>query len=277
MSFSENKEFLGDLKISGSLSCNGGSYNSVAVSGSGRIYGDVECGDFKVSGSSTVNGNVKSNLFKVSGSSTINGDFEVDEVKISGSLKTKGNAKIGELKVSGSSKFESNLEVDNLNISGSVKIEGGVVGNSVTSYGILRVEKDCECETFNCYGSFIIGGMLNAEVIDIKINGITSVNEIGGKNIKVVNEKFTPSIILDKIASVFNKSYSRLEAKIIEGDDIRLEDTTADIVRGKNIIIGKGCIIKRVEYIENLSVEGNASIEEKIQINNDNTLDIQKY
>jgi hypothetical protein len=39
-----------------------------------------------------------------------------------------------------------------------------------------------------------------------------------------------------------------LTVRIIEGDDIYLENTHAKVVRGNNIEIGPGCEIKLVEY-----------------------------
>ena len=38
----------------------------------------------------------------------------------------------------------------------------------------------------------------------------------------------------------------------IEGDDVDLEYTEADVVRGRRVRIGEGCSIGRVEYSESL-------------------------
>ena len=50
---------------------------------------------------------------------------------------------------------------------------------------------------------------------------------------------------------------------IIEGDDIHLENTIADTVRGKRIAIGPGCRIGTVEYTETLSVHDDAEVKEQ--------------
>lgn len=49
----------------------------------------------------------------------------------------------------------------------------------------------------------------------------------------------------------FGKEEGRLEASVIEGNEIFLENTKADFVRGRFIHIGSGCEIKHVEYEKN--------------------------
>ncbi|WP_216828547.1 hypothetical protein [Alkalihalobacterium elongatum] len=63
------------------------------------------------------------------------------------------------------------------------------------------------------------------------------INEFGGETIKVGS----------KSINVY-KGPHRLEANIIEGDNIFLEHTTAKVVRGKNVVIGAHCQIDLVEY-----------------------------
>lgn len=57
-----------------------------------------------------------------------------------------------------------------------------------------------------------------------------------------------------------------LRAKLIEGDMLDLEYTSADVVRGGTVIIGQGCSIGRVEYRTGLTVHPDAQVgkEEKI-------------
>jgi cytoskeletal protein CcmA (bactofilin family) len=51
-----------------------------------------------------------------------------------------------------------------------------------------------------------------------------------------------------------------LEAEIIEGDEIMLENTTAKIVRGNNVMLGAGCDIGTVEYKSNYVKNGDARV-----------------
>ncbi len=46
-----------------------------------------------------------------------------------------------------------------------------------------------------------------------------------------------------------------LRTNSIEGDRVELEYTTAMVVRGKEVIIGEGCKIDRVEYTETFQAQ----------------------
>ena len=48
--------------------------------------------------------------------------------------------------------------------------------------------------------------------------------------------------------------------RVIEGDIIYLENTTADIVRGQTIVLGRGCQIGSIEYGVNLSQHPSSEV-----------------
>ncbi|TKH51903.1 cytoplasmic protein, partial [Bacillus cereus] len=52
----------------------------------------------------------------------------------------------------------------------------------------------------------------------------------------------------------------------VEGDDIYLEHTIAEVVRGNNVTIGPGCEISVVEYHTSFNQKGNAVVKEHKQI-----------
>jgi hypothetical protein len=57
-----------------------------------------------------------------------------------------------------------------------------------------------------------------------------------------------------------------LEVETIEGEEIDIEGTKADLVRGRNVVIGSGCEIERVEYSGTLTVDKTAKVEEQVKI-----------
>ena len=59
---------------------------------------------------------------------------------------------------------------------------------------------------------------------------------------------------------------ARLKTKRIEGDSVELEGTTADLVKGAKVVIGKGCKIKTVEYSESIEVHEKASVEKQVKV-----------
>ncbi|MHC6179327.1 polymer-forming cytoskeletal protein [Clostridium sp. JNZ X4-2] len=231
----ENK--LSDIKISGSGSINGGSYNEVKISGSVKIDGNINCNYYKCSGSSTAKGNVKSRIFGISGSTKICGNLDSEELSVSGSSHILGHIISKKVKVSGSTHIENNLNAEDVQISGSISING-----------------DCEAENFNVRGNFNIGGLLNADDIDVEMYGKCRAKEIGGENIQV---KAGSSNLFIKMINLFS-NYAKLITDVIEGDDIYLENTDSKIVRGNNVVIGPNCNIERVEYRNTVDIGQNS-------------------
>ena len=54
------------------------------------------------------------------------------------------------------------------------------------------------------------------------------------------------------LQKTYHGSVSCSQVGDIEGDDVDLEYTQADVVRGRRVRIGEGCSIGRVEYSESL-------------------------
>lgn len=238
-----------NLIISGSGDANGGIYDEVRLSGSSDIHGDIDCNYIKISGSSDVHGSIKAKTAEISGSSDINGSLtSEDYVRISGSSDIHGDVTTKRIRISGSSDIKGSLHAEEVELSGSSDIA-----------------RNCETENFHGRGCFDIGGLLNADLIDIEINGRSSVNEIGGEKIKIRYQNRNSMGIKNLIKDIFNvKEY--LKTHLIEGDDIYIEGTTADIVRGSSVIIGEGCSIGLVEYKDELKIHEGARVKEQRKI-----------
>lgn len=63
-----------------------------------------------------------------------------------------------------------------------------------------------------------------------------------------------------------NNHNDQLTAEVIEGDQLYLEYTHAEIVRGNTIEIGPGCVIKRIEYKTSLEVDESAKVDAQEKI-----------
>ncbi|MDN4524466.1 cytoplasmic protein [Fictibacillus fluitans] len=226
-----------NLMMKGSGSAAGGLYNKVKIMGEGTITDDLECSLFKTYGSSEASGNVKG------------GDIE-----IFGETEVKRNVQANNLKVFGTLSIGETAAIEITKIRGSVDVAGKFTGNKVDLKGSLAVKGDLEAEEFISSGLFEVSGLLNADVIDVKLRFSTSrVQEMGGQTIRVQKKgAFLP----------FVKNEGFLEAGIIEGDSVFLENTTADVVRGKSVRIGAGCKIKLVEYDEEFKALEGSSVKE---------------
>jgi cytoskeletal protein CcmA (bactofilin family) len=220
----------GDIRINGSGSAGGGTYDSVVIRGTGKITGDLKCTAFSISGSGTIEGSLETSDGRISGSGTVEGNVKADRFKISGSGRVDGNLSAKEYAVSGSGAVGKSVEAT------LVKLEGSA-----------KVGENCSAETFNADGGFEIGGLLSADDVTIRLYGFRSrAREIGGGKITV--SLGPPMGFIKSIFAGFINPI--LEVDTIEGDEIVLENTAARIVRGNTVIIGSGCDIGTVEYKE---------------------------
>jgi cytoskeletal protein CcmA (bactofilin family) len=234
----------GDLVINGIGSSNGGQFHRVTLNGRGTVNNDVECSIFDCNGSGVIKGNVKSERAKVNGNARFNGNIE------SLSLTIDGRAKI-----------DQNLDVKDLKISGKATVGGRVKSEEIKLRGILTVGEDCEAEIFKADYRFNIGGLLNADQINVTIYGDCKAKEIGGQTIIVKQHK--GSLLGTLFKPFFN---TQLETELMEGDQIDIENTKAMIVRGNNVKIGANCNIGLVEYTDELLIDPKAIVGESRKI-----------
>ncbi len=249
---------LHDLKINGSGSASGGTFNAVKISGSGKIVGDIDCKEVKISGSGKIEGNIHTIELKTSGSSRLNGDVTAKEIEISGSTKVEGNVIVEDMTVSGSSKFLQDITCKEFEVNGSSQVEGNVSGREVTSNGLLKIMNDCDVHHLKSRGSIHIDGALNASQVDIGLDFKSTIKSISGDTITV--KQYSSINIIKQIINFFLQREDFLLSDTIEGKDIHLEHTKAKLVRGHNIVIGKKCEIEKVEYTGSLSIEDQSSV-----------------
>lgn len=238
-----SKQTKNELVINGSGSSGGGTFETVKINGSG-----------------TINGDIISESLKGSGSSRVNGSIQAADVSFSGTGRVKGKVDCLELIVNGSGTFEDNVIAKHLKFRGSGSIEGNLRGEGVNVHGSLTVGGDSESDSFNLHGGFSVDGMLNAEEIEIKLHGDSDVREIGCSSITVKKGNGT-------LSKLFKLKGAVLKTEIIEGDEIYLENTEANIVRGGNVKIGPGCTIKKVEYRGDYECSEAAKVNEAGRLN----------
>ncbi|MFC7372919.1 polymer-forming cytoskeletal protein [Fictibacillus iocasae] len=254
-----------DLSISGSGSAPGGMYEDVKVNGSGTIQGDLDCILFKSNGSAKVIGQVIAREVKINGSAKIQGSVTADEVTIMGSGTIEKSLACQELSINGSATVAGSAEAKECEVNGSATFKSDLTGDDISIRGRASIEGNCSAEHFYAKGQFKIEGLLNAESVEVDLYGECNAKEIGGMSVKVKNTEFASpwKKILRKL---FPSSDDRLTSDLIEGDHIVLENTSAKIVRGDTVVIGKGCDIQLVEYKSSLDVRSGSSVAEEKKI-----------
>lgn len=228
---------LHDIAINGSGSSGGGTFNKVTIRGEGTITDTLNCQSFKTYGSSETKGSLEAGSCVVYGEAKVSGGLTASTLKVYGQFVVEEDTKNKEAKVRGSLEIKKNLKGEDVDVKGELKVGG-----------------DVELERLTLTGSLHISGMLNSDKIEVMLKSNDStVSEIGGETIQIRRKAS---------AVPFGKSDGVLQANLIEGDDLHLEYTKADIVRGKRVTIGKGCEIGLVEYMQSFNKSGNPIIKE---------------
>jgi cytoskeletal protein CcmA (bactofilin family) len=235
-----------DIKTAGGGTFTGGTYGDVTFNGSGTMNGDVDAITYRVNGAGTTNGGVKAQSIVVNGTASFNGEVQSNELTVNGDANVRDGAGVGKLLVKG-----------------NLSVGGGVAAHEVDLRGFLRIGGDCQTESFVGEGGFTVTGLLNAGNIDIIVQGPSSAREIGGERI-VVRQPTGSLSTLTGLLTIWAEK--RLTTEVIEGDVVWLENTTAKVVRGKNVTIGVGCVIDLVEYAETYTPAGAAQVKEARQV-----------
>ncbi|MGF9699826.1 hypothetical protein [Paenibacillus sp. MABNR03] len=209
--------------------------NDISIIGEGSSAGGAY-GKIKVVGDSTFNDNLFCDQFKCTGTSVIYGSLESTDIKITGTLtlteRAAGYESEGGNPVSG-----LHAKAEKMKVVGEIHLSG-----------------DCQAENFKLNGRFTIAGMLSAEQMTIKVMGPSEVREIGGS---IISVKSGRGKLLE---GLFTGNQSILMANLIEGDEIELENTVAEVVRGDKIKIGPGCRIGTVEYNSSLQIHSQSEV-----------------
>ena len=217
-----------DVRIAGVGSSSGGTFRDVTVAGVGTIEGDIECRTFKVGGMADVHGSVKAETINIGGVANFAGDVAAESFKVGGTADVRGKLTGGKVKVGG-----------------MITVAGGVDVQRVDLRGAFTIEGDCQAEVFDGRGAFKIHGLLNAGTVDVQLWGRCEVREIGGERINVRQGRGF-AFFLEQ----------HLYTDTIEADEVRLEDTTAKVVRGDTVEVGPGCQIELVEYVTDFKQTG---------------------
>lgn len=248
------------LHSSGSKQIDGGDYADVHVSGSVRVNGNLRCDEMHCSGSTRIDGGLECNgPVAASGSVKITDASKIGSGRISGSFVCEDGLQCaGKMDASGSVRVGGALRLGEGSFSGSCSVNGAVHATVLSCSGKFTVGKDVEAERFQSSGRLEIRGLLNAERVEISAQGVSEVGDIGGGTILVKRSRLSFYLCI-------GGGRLGLRVRTIEGDHVELENTQAKVVRGKNVRIGRGCEIGRVEYSGELIIDGGI-VREQVRV-----------
>lgn len=234
-----------NINISGCGQIAPGEYESIRISGSGKLLGLVRCSCFSGAGSSRGEELECTGPVRVSGSSKFTKTIQAESLSVAGALTCGGDLVIKEeLKCSGSMECNGNIKCATLKISGAAETDCGVEAETVTVSGTLNCE-----------------GLLNGENIEISGGGMR-IGSIGGSNITIRRGKAIRTLArIPILSSVFKSVGSKVSVPGgIEGDVIELENVKTPVVSGRIVIIGEDCEIGLIQFSETISIDANAHV-----------------
>lgn len=238
-------EMRHNLTVMGSGGSGGGLYKDVKVNGEAQFTGDIDCLAFRCNGTSKVYGLLKSTSCSINGTLDIDGNLDTGTARINGKMEIDGNIKAREIKSFG----ETN-------------VSGGIAGEEVGLEGFFSVKGNIEAEELHIKGKFRIGGLVNAGSVNLALHSRCEVQEIGGERIRI--DRAEGNVLKKLFGSFFLPSdfyEGTLAAETIEGDQIYVEHTTAQVIRGGIVIVGPGCHIGKIEYKERLENNAGSTVQ----------------
>ncbi len=233
------------VSIAGAGKIEGGVYERVKISGSGKVAGDVEAEEFKGAGAVTVEGALKARKFEVSGAFKAEGSLEVEEGEAAGSFKVEGPVSARELRISGAAKC------------------GPIRGGYIRINGALKTKGHIEADTLRLSGAFKVEGLLSADRVEIVLEDHSKARELGGEVIQVRRGAAFGGLLSTLGRLLGTHGRGTLEVESVEGDELDLEWVRAEVVRGRVVKLGPGCRVGRVEYLESLEVSPEAEVGEE--------------
>ena len=239
-----------NMSISGSSTMPGGEYDKVSISGAGTVKGNLRCTQLHCSGAAKILGDVScAEEIRSSGAVRITGSAQCDHLSASGAFHVEASLQVRtRASVSGSVQVNAQLTADEISTSGCLQA-GSVHCRSFSGSGSCQLTGDLEAETVSLSGGVEIDGLLNAESVLLSPNRLVRIGAIGGGQIRIVSKD------VSSFFGLFRSNPGCAKIGSIEGDDVELELVEAEIVRGRNVRIGKGCKIARVEYSGTLTAE----------------------
>ncbi len=233
-----------DMIIDGIGSISEGQYKNITIDGMGTFQGDIEAECIQIDGKGKSLGKINCNKLDVDGHFTSYDDININ---------TK-------CEVNGYHKSTGSMKGKNLNVNGRLEIEKEVNFDKIQIDGDFITSGDCQCGNFYLDGRASISGLLSGDNLELNISRVNEIKEIGGEKLSVRRNGNN----LRSVLFFAKDRKAKLICNEIEADEIYLEYTHCNIVRGRDIEIGEGCVIDKIEYTGTLKESSKSKINKKV-------------
>lgn len=196
---------------------------------------------------------------KINGSRICRGDMDASHVEVLGHLHVSGSLSTARLKLRGECSIGLSCHAQELSSFGSLRVTE-LRGVSITANGYLSVTGEAAAEEFKAEGCVRIDRLSCTSTIRIKLGSLCKIRHMTSEGDIIVSPSF-------KLLPIPLSPFRKLRCEIIEGADITLYRTQADLVCGQKVTLGPGCSIREIRYRETLTVHPRSQVGKIIQMN----------
>ena len=186
--------------------------------------------------------------YRCEGIGSVNGGI-YDKLHVEGVFTAKGPIKANQLSGEGVMKFSA-LSAETLTLEGVTKVNGLLEAGDCNSEGVLKA------------GAIIVSGNLYSD-------GVVNTSMLQADNATLVHNKKKESIRpFTRIRAFFagRDIQEENDAKIrdIEANKLVIEDYSVQKITGKDVVIGKGCVVDKVIATASLKIHKSAQVKDFI-------------
>lgn len=221
---------------------------------------DGEYGKISSAGDMAIRGKIRTETLKSMGDLHAAEDVIAGKIQIYGDADFKGTLTAEETQIYGDARFHQGVKIQDLKVFGNLRAQV-IDADSFQVHGELEEAEALNAEKALFNGEFHVKQSMNLGKGEMNLAGKSTVKEIFCESLRVSSRESGYQGIFAGLVS--RGKGGTLTVELIEGDELDLENTHCDTVRGRNIRIGKGSKIRRVEYQESLKIFEDGEVLEK--------------
>jgi len=204
--------------------------------------GKVRGGSVRISGAGRVSGGTYESV-TISGSATVDGDVEAETVRVAGSTSFRGSVRAGEISISGSAKVEGSVKGELLKASGSLSVKDVIECEEAWAAGSLRA-RSLKGKIVRLAGAFKIEDELDAQLVELKLSNDSSCRALRGEEVSIERSGGTFRMFLR-----FTRRHPTLKVELLESKLVRAKDVVIEgrIKADRVELYGEAAVVGVVE------------------------------
>lgn len=191
-------------------------------------------------------------LLKIRGSVSFHQNIHMKKISTHGHSIFKYDVVADSLKNTGVCLLKSNCDIKEIVNTGHLKLSRGQT-KTIQGSGKLKVEDMIQSEKVDLIG-IIQAKKINAKQLRLKLSGESVIEQL------IVDEAF-----IDKEKITLSLLRKKLICKYIQGGNLKISSTDAEVVKGDTVVVGKNCNIQTLYYKKSYTISPKAKVQQIIR------------